>query len=184
MKTIEEAKQLVDTLLADNLNRTAHIYGVVSIVKDLCVQYGLSEEETNLAIQSAYLHDIGYAEDLNLNNFHAVDGFEFLKKNGWHDVVSMVALHHTYSGLLAKMSREDLTHYYSKYPLTEEFMKYFFIVTEADLQTSGKGITVSFEERIADIQDRYGAVNVITKHILEVQNLVNDEKNYFQNIQK
>lgn len=169
VNTVYGAKQLAFSLLEKNTKRLNHTLGVVRKVKYFCKQLNLSKEISELLIQSAYLHDIGYADKCNIVNFHAVDGFNYLKNAGWGSSLCNTVLYHSYSKLLAEMSRTDLMYMYDKNKTTSEEDFLIHVLTDADLQTSADGEDVTFDERVLGIKDRYPLTSDIVKHIEKVK---------------
>lgn len=170
-------KKLIEEKLKGNENRKKHIYQVVENVKEIIKieNIEVNSDLYNKLIASAYLHDIGYSEELNKFNFHAYDGYKYLLDNEYDKSVLKVILHHTYSELLYYIQGEDrlvITETYNKIPLTsftkeEDYI--FKLLTLADMKSNYKGEKVTVADRISDIYDRYGEDSIISKHISQVR---------------
>src|SRR5215467_2284250 len=76
------------SLLGD---RWLHTQGVVRRAR--YVGKTLSEEDHALLIAAAYLHDIGYAPQLQRTGFHPLDGAYYLLSLGQKRLASLVAYH-------------------------------------------------------------------------------------------
>lgn len=171
VNTIDGAKELASFLLKDNTQRLSHTLGVVKKAKAYCDRLHLDKDDAALIIQSAYLHDIGYSEQCNSLNFHAVDGFLYLTENRWNSSLCNVVLHHSYSELLATMSRKELMPIYEKNSPTSKEKFALQVLTDSDLRTSATGEDVTFEKRILGIKERYPETSVIVKHIEKVKEI-------------
>lgn len=164
-------------------NRYNHILRVVDNIKNILNKLSISNDFKSIKenriyeklIETAYLHDIGYADSLNKENFHAYDGYVYLKRRGYCDLICKLVLHHTYSGLLNVMGNYIDNSIYINNSLdrfTKEEMCYLEILTLADMMSDGKGNFVTIDNRIKDIGDRHGYSSIVYQHIIEVKKLL------------
>lgn len=119
---LNEAIQTFESYL-DQYNREndkihlkiVHTYGVIDAMRAITKQMSLSEEQENLALLIALLHDIGRFEQLKRNNSfddrlldHAVLGVEILQENNFlrqfirddsfdERIYTAILNHHTYA---------------------------------------------------------------------------------------
>jgi HD superfamily phosphodiesterase len=88
---IQWAAQLATSLLSPLGNRWLHVQGVVERAKETGAI--LNQHERALLIAAAYLHDIGYAPELQKTGFHPLDGALYLRSLGKERLASLVAHH-------------------------------------------------------------------------------------------
>ena len=189
--------KLVNNYFSNEENRYLHILGVVSKIKDLCILSGYGEDSNfyRYCVTVAYLHDIGYSKKLNVYDFHAYDGYCFVKNDlkvdnvifntdFEKDLISLVISYHTYSDILIELDRfhfndlneslfdiyEDLN--FDKNYFGNIFNKLLLFISYADMNVKGNGNIVSLEERVADICERYGNDSLQGLHALEVYDLL------------
>src|SRR4051812_44490580 len=73
-------------------SRWAHTQGVVARAKAMELMAPAADRQTLMA--AAYLHDIGYADQLRDSGFHPLDGARWLRTCGQERLACLVA-HHT-----------------------------------------------------------------------------------------
>lgn len=174
--TIAGAERLARQLLADQPTRLRHVEGVVRHMEDWLHYVGETGKVYELHMQIAWLHDIGYSESLNKEGFHAVDGYRYLKEQGWDYPVYIGVLLHSYSHELAQHLKPQLVNLYDTQELLDYIARYpnfFTYITLVDLHTSPTGEFVTFEARRADVYERYGA-HPIAWHIYEIEDSLRD----------
>jgi hypothetical protein len=111
----------------------------------------LVESERPWLLAAAYLHDIGYARDLVLTGFHAIDGALWLLCGGRDRLAGLVA-HHSGARFEAALRGLDavMAAFKREQSPTADALTY------CDLTTGPTGARVSVEQRLADIEQRYG----------------------------
>jgi hypothetical protein len=102
-------------------------------------------------IAAGYVHDIGYASGLKRTGLHQLDGARFISNLGDQRLAALVA-HHSearfevelrgYESELAEYPREDTTVYDA--------------LVYCDLTTGPDGTSMTFEDRIHEVHQRYG----------------------------
>jgi hypothetical protein len=141
-------EEFLARLLPDKPNRVKHILGVTSFAREVGAALDLPKLEL-----VALAHDIGYANDLRRTGFHPLDGAIFLAHCGADDDAIHAVLHHTGAREEAKHWPKATTFYeiapYRPTALDEA-------ITFCDTQTSPVGERVTIEERISEIEGRYG----------------------------
>mgnify|MGYP000617872577 CR=1 FL=1 len=110
----------------------------------------LEKREPTTLVASAYLHDIGYAPALQNTGFHPIDGALYLRKLG-HERLARIVAHHSAADVEAAL--RGLGDEMKSFPADEP--EIIGALTYCDMTTSSGGGTVTIDERLADIEDRY-----------------------------
>lgn len=114
-------------------------------------------------VAAATLHDIGYGHPTT--GFHPLDGAHFLRGLGFSPVVCHLVAYHsasTYEAEVRGISPSE----YEDFALDDEGLKAAHAVLWwADMTTGPTGETVTVEERLAEIESRYGAGDPVTEFI-------------------
>jgi hypothetical protein len=146
-----------ERLAASLPRRWRHVQQVARRPETLAAQLA---EDAELLVVSAWLHDIGYAPELAEVGFHPLDGARFLRA-GEHDerLCGLVAFH---SSALAEAEALDLAdqlaaEFEDERTLTRDLLWF------ADMTTGPDGQCMSFEERMADVRDRYGPEHYVIR---------------------
>ncbi|SDZ36188.1 HD domain-containing protein [Thermoactinomyces sp. DSM 45892] len=149
-------------------DRYHHILGVVDRMKELVKKIVIPDEWRTQLIQTAFLHDIGYSEQLNQYNFHPLDGALFVQKIGISKSVLAAILFHSDAYTSAKHIRPDLFEVYSdNYDLLDETDHMFIdLITYCDIHTSPTGIEITLQERVRDVVRRYGEGHPVSDMML------------------
>lgn len=158
MDNLKWAEEQATTLLSSLGNRWLHVQGVVNRAKDVGKIF--NEEDRDLLIAAAYLHDIGYAPSLQTTGFHPVDGACYLKSYNQERLASLVA-YHSESPFEAKL--RGLLSELEKFP--REYSLIADALTYCDMTTRGDGIQISFQERLNDIFSRYDNTHIVHQAI-------------------
>lgn len=155
---IEWAEDQATLLLLPLGNRWLHTKGVVERAQH--VGKAFNKEDRSLLIAAAYLHDTGYAPSLNKTNFHPLDGATYLKSQSQIRLASLVA-YHSEAQFEARL-RGLATELYKFQPETSVIAD---ALTYCDMTTGPTGLHISFEERIADIFQRYDETHIVNRAI-------------------
>jgi putative nucleotidyltransferase with HDIG domain len=137
--------------------RWAHSQGVATRARLLAPVLG---HDVELVEAAAWLHDIGYAPDLEKTGFHPLDGARYLRDAHHADplLCSLVA-HHSFA--LVEAAERGLADVLAAgFPLPPNLP--LAALTYCDLTTSPDGDRVSITWRLADIRTRYGPEHPIT----------------------
>lgn len=159
MIRVRDARDLAHDLLSEALpRRWAHVQGVARQAERVAV--GLGEPGTLVA--AAWLHDIGYAPRVRDTWFHPLDGARYLRRLGVdEDVVCLVAHHTCALGEAVERGLDGV--------LSAEFAPGDPVLADAlcfaDITTSPDGELVGADDRLAEIQARYGPGDVVTRFI-------------------
>jgi hypothetical protein len=150
--------------LADALpQRWAHVQGVRRRTHTASSLF--APDEGRLLVAAGLLHDIGYAPDLAHTWFHPLDGARHLQKVDGSERLCALVAHHSCAWREAELrglSAELADWADEETPLRDALWW-------ADMTTSPDGETVSFERRIAEIQERYGPDDLVTFFIRQAK---------------
>jgi putative nucleotidyltransferase with HDIG domain len=155
------AERLARKLLEGPLpRRWAHVQGVAAQARSLAPMLG---DDADLLEAAAYLHDIGYAPDLDTTGFHPLDGARYLRDVAHADLrlCSLVA-HHS----CARMEAEERG---LVDDLNREFLRPDAVLEDAlaccDMTTTPTGHVVAVHDRLSEIAERYGPGDIVTRFI-------------------
>ena len=156
MRSLEWARQHAEELLGPLGARWEHSRAVATKAAEIADRLGLADRDVLVA--SAYLHDIGYAPVLALSSFHPLDGGRHLQELGEERLAVLVANHggaaeeallRDLAGAMAEFRRED-----------SDVAR---VLDYCDLTVGPAGEAMTSEERLADVEARYGADHAVAK---------------------
>jgi len=113
-------------------------------------------------VVAATLHDIGYAH--RETGFHALDGARFLASNGFNNAVCDLVARHSVSEVEAAVRGIDLG-VFDAFAVEVDLTAAHSVIAWADMTTSPTGGTVTVEERLDEIQSRYGRESLVTEFV-------------------
>jgi putative nucleotidyltransferase with HDIG domain len=160
---VQWARDLAERLLADPLpRRWAHSQGVGRKAESVAHLVGPDAE---VLVCAAWVHDIGYAPGLANSGSHALDGARYLRDvTHAEERLCRLVANHSYAiiearrrGLAAKLAAE--------FPIVDGLVADALVY--CDMTTSPDGAAVSVEERLSEIEARYGRGNLIAVSIAE-----------------
>lgn len=147
MWSLDQAPKVASEFLSGLGRRWDHVRTVGELADGLAAAGKISAE----VAAAAWLHDLGYAEELSTTGLHALDGAAFLTNEGAPvEVVSLVA-HHTGADLEAE--ERGLGSELSTMP--EADPTGLDVLTLLDLVSAPDGSLTDPETRIAEILSRY-----------------------------
>jgi putative nucleotidyltransferase with HDIG domain len=154
------AEDLAQAQLASELpTRWNHVRGVAA--KARAVGHSLGAEADVLEA-AAWLHDIGYSPNVAETGFHPLDGARFLRKLGFDERVTRLVAHHSCAitearerGLGAVLSGE----FDPEESLTADLLWF------CDMTVGPAGQELTIEERLAEIDERYGRDHLVARSI-------------------
>ena len=153
------AQQLARALLQEPLpRRWAHVQGVATRAHSLVAVLGA---DADLLQAAAWLHDIGYAPDLNVTGLHALDGARYLRDAQHADaLLCRLVAHH--SCAIVEAGERGLAEVLGLEfePAPQDLSD---ALTYCDMTTSPDGELVPVEQRLAEIQDRYGPGHLVSR---------------------
>lgn len=136
-------------LLADELpRRWAHTGGVARRAAEIADMFPVRDAEVLVA--AAWVHDIGYADEVAATRFHQLDGARYLRAHGAPlRVCSLVAYH---SGAAAVAAIWGLSGELSEFE--DERGPVRDALWYCDMTTSPDGTPMSFRERMSELRAR------------------------------
>lgn len=147
---VDEARDLARELLKDLPERWAHTVGVAEYAERLIPVIG--DDDPELLVSAAWLHDIGYSAALVDTGFHPVDGARHLRARRCpHRLTGLVAHH---SGACFVAQARGLADALAEFPREESALA--DALTYADQSVGPHGKRMSVGDRIADMLRRHG----------------------------
>lgn len=154
----EEAARLLGTAS----DRWDHVVGVAAAARAIIDV--VPPEDGDLLIAAAWLHDIGYSSAIAENGFHPVDGARHLRAIGAPPRLCILVAHHSAALVEAKV-RHMRAMLLAEFPPEDSIVA--DALTFADMTTSPTGQTVTVEERLAEILERYPASDPVHRAVKE-----------------
>jgi putative nucleotidyltransferase with HDIG domain len=157
---VSDARTEALRLLGREPERCVHVAGV-ALAAALATRT-VVDEDAELLIASAWLHDIGYSDQLRVTGFHPLDGARHLRATGASDRLCRLVANHTSASAeahtrgLARVLAEE-------FPLEDSPTA--DALTYADLTTGADGEPTTVEARLANIYDRYPPGHVVHESI-------------------
>jgi hypothetical protein len=152
------AADYAEELLAPLGDRWAHVQGVVRQAERVAAI--LPAEEREVLVAAAYLHDLGYAPALIDTGFHGLDGARHLRALGHERLAGLVAYH---SGAWGEAELRGLTVELAEF--LDEASATSMALTYCDMTTGPAGEVITYEERLAGVEERYGAGHVVARSV-------------------
>jgi hypothetical protein len=151
---LEEASSIAERLLAPLGDRWRHARAVGQRAQE--VSRILLEADRCFLVAAAYLHDIGYAPALRRTGLHQLDGAFYVRSLGHARLASLIA-HHSESRFEVQLRgfQHELDLYEREASWTADALTY------CDLTTGPLGQPMTLEERIAEVQQRYGQGDIV-----------------------
>jgi len=157
---LERAAVLLEQQLP---RRWSHVQGVANRARVAAALFDVADQD--LLVAAAVLHDVGYSPEIDGTGFHSLDGARALRVITANTrLVSLVA-HHSCARREAELRGLSIglaEWVDEKTPLRDALWW-------ADMTTSPDGVTVSFDHRITEIQERYGPHDLVTTFIRQAE---------------
>jgi hypothetical protein len=155
----DRAERRAEDLLAVPLPRRWRHVQAVAIKADR-ISTGLSAEDSDILVASAWLHDIGYAPPVVSTGLHALDGARFLRGEGFPERVCGLVAHHSCAIFEAaeRGLADDLTAAF-----TDECSPVTDALWYADMTTGPDGESLEVADRLAEVRQRYGPDHLVTR---------------------
>jgi len=146
---VRDARRLAQTLLAGLPERWRHTAGVAARAEEVALP---GEADSQALVAAAWLHDIGYAEQVRDTGFHPLDGGLHLRAHGWPDRVACLVAHHSEAMCIAEVwgLAERLAEFPREDSAVADALSY------ADQTVGPAGRVMEFDERLADMLRRHG----------------------------
>jgi hypothetical protein len=143
-----------ERLLSPLGDRWKHVRAVgkrargVSVVLDL--------DDRRYLVAAAYLHDIGYAPGLQRTGLHQLDGASYIRSVGAERLAGLVA-HHSEARFEIRLRgfATELAAYEREQSWVSDALTY------CDLTTGPTGLPMTFEDRVAEVEQRYGEGEIV-----------------------
>ncbi|MCM4084173.1 HD domain-containing protein [Paractinoplanes hotanensis] len=146
-----KAQDLAHTLLRNLPERWQHSAGVAQRAEQLTGTVSNPADAATL-IAAAWLHDIGYAEDVRDTGFHPLDGGLYLRHRRWPNRIASLVAHH--SEALCVASVRGLADRLAGF--TREDTAVADALTYADQTVGPHGRTMTIERCLDDMLRRHG----------------------------
>jgi HD domain len=143
-----------ERLLSPLGDRWSHVRAVGERAGD--VGAILDQEDRHYLVAAAYLHDIGYTPDLQRTGLHQLDGARYLRSLGAERLACLVA-HHSEARFEIRLRGfgEELAAYKREESWVSDALTY------CDLTTGPTGLPMTFEDRVAEVEQRYGEGEIV-----------------------
>lgn len=166
--SIDAAKCLARELLEPLGDRWRHTQGVAARAQELAD--AVPDEDRELLVVAAWLHDIGYAPALVDIGFHPIDGARFLALSGADRRLCALIAHHSAAAIeaeerglvteLAEWEREEG-------PVADALWT-------ADMTIGPRGEQLVYADRLAEIIGRYRPESPVAQAMRRARPLVED----------
>lgn len=138
--------------------RWAHVQGVAR----LAARVGrvlLPDDEQDLLVAAALLHDVGYAAPLVDRGYHPLDGARFLVQAPGRARIAGLVAHHSAAVFVARLRglADELAEFEDEQTVVRDALWY------SDMYVSPTGRPVTFDERIAETRARHGAGSFLVR---------------------
>jgi HD superfamily phosphodiesterase len=162
MMLTEWAGGYAEELLAPLGDRWAHVQGVVRQAREVAAI--LPAEEREVLIAAAYLHDLGYAPPLVQTGFHALDGARHPRALGKERLAGLVAYH---SGARGEAELRGQTAELAGFK--DEASPTSMALSYCDMTTGPTGDVITYDERLAGVERRYSAEDVVARSVRQAR---------------
>ena len=136
--------------------RWLHVEGVGRCAEKVASR-ALSSEDQSVLIAAAWLHDIGYAPQIALTGFHPLDGAKYLRTIGADERIVALVAHHSCARFEAEL--RDLGQALDAFKREEGAVADALIY--ADMVTGPRGQSLTVDQRLANIFERYPEGSVV-----------------------
>jgi hypothetical protein len=153
--TLEEwAAGEAERLLSPLGDRWKHVRAVGECARE--VSAILDEEDRPYLVAAAYLHDIGYAPELQRTGLHQLDGARYIRSLGAKRLARLVA-HHSEARFEIRLRgcATELGAYDREQSWVSDALTY------CDLTTGPTGVPMTVEGRVAEVEQRYGEGEIV-----------------------
>ncbi len=167
VESVEWARDVAADLLAPLGDRWLHVQAVAARAADVALV--LPREMRGLLVAAAWLHDLGYAPQLVDSGFHPIDGGQYLLGQEPADLAGVVA-HHSCSHIEAE--ERGLSGRLA--PFLEGPPPVARALTYCDMTTGPAGEAFTLEQRLEEIESRYGSGHVVVSSIRRARPCLED----------
>ena len=148
---VDQARALAARLLAGLPDRWQHTRAVAARAEHLIPAVDPADRDVLRAV--AWLHDVGYADDLAVTGFHPLDGARFLNAEGWPPRLCALVAHHSGARFVARSLglERQLRTYPDEHSAVTDALAY------SDQTVGVRGEPLPIEARMADMLHRHGS---------------------------
>ncbi|HKO85927.1 MAG TPA: HD domain-containing protein [Actinomycetota bacterium] len=150
----EWAAAEAERLLSPLGDRWKHVRAVGECARE--VNAVLDQEDGPYLVAAAYLHDIGYAPELQRTGLHQLDGASYIRSLGAERLARLVA-HHSEARFEIRLRgfATELAAYEREQSWVSDALTY------CDLTTGPTGLPMTVEDRVAEVEQRYGDGEIV-----------------------
>ena len=147
-----------ERLLSPPGNRWSHVRQVAEQARR--VAPAVPPADRDLLVAAAYLHDVGYSPELAVTGFHPLDGARWIRDRGPGGRLARLVAHHScavFEAQVRGLAKVLLAEFEPEDSATCDALVF------CDMTTGPAGTTVSVEDRISDMYQRYGPDHDVTR---------------------
>jgi HD domain len=150
----EWAAAEAERLLSPLGDRWKHVRAVGERARE--VSAVLDQKDRPYLVAAAYLHDIGYVPELERTGLHQLDGARYLRSLGAERLACLVA-HHSEARFEIRLRGfgDELAAYKREESWISDALTY------CDLTTGPTGLPMTFQDRVAEVEQRYGEGEIV-----------------------
>lgn len=157
------ARQVAQDALAGPCpGRWAHVQGVAEVAREVGERLG---PDGDLLVAAAWLHDVGWAPEVAVSEFPAIDGARYLQRLGAPPRLVNLCANYGAAAVEARFYRREseMTEFPDERGPVRDALWY------CDLRVGPDGQRMSFSERIGDTLRRYGEHPLVTPWMAAVE---------------
>ena len=154
------AESLARTHLAAMPRRWRHTRAVAAKALRVAATAFVTTDDEEALVAAAWLHDVGYGAEVSATGFHPLDGARLVESAGQPRVAALVAHH---SGAAAEAELRGRADELAAFPNEQSAVT--DALTYCDLTTGPDGQDMTVDERLDDIEARYGPGHVVTRAV-------------------
>jgi putative nucleotidyltransferase with HDIG domain len=151
---VDLARAVTKTLLSGDETRWRHTIGVAARADEVAITVPAADRE--MLVAAAWLHDVGYSQELAKTGFHPLDGAAFLLRTGWPMRIAALVAHHSGAEIVARFNGcgDALADYPHETGAVADALTY------ADQTTGPVGQRVDVRARIDEAVRRHGPKSI------------------------
>jgi predicted hydrolase (HD superfamily) len=164
MPSVADAEELARELLAPLADRWAHVQAVAARADGLTPAIE-GDDERQLLVVAAWMHDLGYSPALRDTGCHQIDGARYLTAQGYPDRLCALVAHH--SAATCEAEERGLLPDLNTWPREESPVA--DALWMADMTTGPRGEELAYGERLSEILDRYEPDSIVGRSMLRAE---------------